>query len=373
MIQRIAIFVVVVSLLAGVLVYSQRQNGPLVVSGFIEADEIRLGSRVGGRVSEVLVEEGQTTTKNELLLKLEPFNLLELRAEALARLQSTEAEHARLVAGFRPEEVQQAEAHRDALTAELDKLEAGPRQQTKTAAEARLTAARAELKLATQNFDRVKKLFDRGATTQEQLDSAGEQLNSATAMVVVRQQEFEELIEGTRAEDIRRAKAMLAEAQQAYALRKKGYRREEIDTAKAAVDAARAALAAIDQQVAELEVRTPVAGVVEALELQPGDLVSAGAPVLSLVDTSNLWVRAYVPENHLDLSLGQKVSVAVDSYPDERFAGEITFVARQAEFTPNNVQTPEERSKQVFRIKVTLREGLDKLRPGMSADVYLEE
>ena len=89
------------------------------------------------------------------------------------------------------------------------------------------------------------------------------------------------------------------------------------------------------------------------------------------MDTSHLWVRAYLPENHLDVQVDQKVKVGVDSFPDRRFNGHISFVARQAEFTPGNVQTPEERSKQVFRIKVTLDEALDELRPGMTADVYL--
>ena len=84
------------------------------------------------------------------------------------------------------------------------------------------------------------------------------------------------------------------------------------------------------------------------------------------------WVRAYVPENHLNLKLGQAVRVTVDSFPGRTFAGRIAFVARQAEFTPGNVQTPEDRSQQVFRIKVNLIEGLDVLRPGLAADVWLE-
>jgi HlyD family secretion protein len=84
-----------------------------------------------------------------------------------------------------------------------------------------------------------------------------------------------------------------------------------------------------------------------------------------------MWVRAYVPENRLNLQNGQKLRVTVDSFPGEDFIGTVSFVAREAEFTPSNVQTPEERSKQVFRIKVELESGLDKLRPGMAVDVWL--
>ena len=153
---------------------------------------------------------------------------------------------------------------------------------------------------------------------------------------------------------------------------KNGSRAEDIEQAEAAVAAAAAALEAIKTQRAELEVKSPVAGIVDAVDLQPGDLVAANAPVLSVIDTSHLWVRAYVAENRLHLKLGDQVPVTVDSFPKERFTGEVTYISRQAEFTPSNVQTPEERSKQVFRIKVTLKDGAGKLRPGMAADVWLD-
>ena len=107
--------------------------------------------------------------------------------------------------------------------------------------------------------------------------------------------------------------------------------------------------------------------------MRPGDLVGANAPALSLLDPSRLWVRAYVPEGRLRLVIGQEVTLRVDPFPDETFRGRVSFIARDAEFTPGNVQTPEERSKQVFRIKVDLLDGFDRLRPGMSADVMLDD
>jgi multidrug resistance efflux pump len=159
----------------------------------------------------------------------------------------------------------------------------------------------------------------------------------------------------------------------ALALMAAGYRRQDIAAAEAAVESARAAVAAIDRQIEELKVVSPVAGTVESIELEPGDLVAANAPALSVLDASRLWVRAYVPENRLSLRVGQRVPVRVDAFPGRRFMGRITFIARDAEFTPGNVQTPEERSKQVFRIKVTIEQGLNVLRPGMAADVLLDE
>ncbi|UUO09279.1 HlyD family efflux transporter periplasmic adaptor subunit [Blastopirellula sp. J2-11] len=152
---------------------------------------------------------------------------------------------------------------------------------------------------------------------------------------------------------------------------KSGFRTEDIAQAAAAVAAATANVAAIQQRIEELNIVAPNDAIVEALELEPGDLMAPNAPMLTLIDPNKLWVRAYVPENHLNIELGQKLPITVDSF-DGEFQGEITFIARNAEFTPNNVQTPEERSKQVFRIKVTLLDGRDKLRSGMAADVWLE-
>jgi RND family efflux transporter MFP subunit len=268
MLPRAIVLLLLAAILVAGIVYSQRRNEPLKVSGFIEADEIRVGSRVGGRVQKVHVAEGQTVAKGDPLMELEPYDLNERHAESLAKVEQ----------------------------------------------------AKAQRQLAQITVDRIRPAYERQAASKEEMDTANAQLALATA----------------------------------------------------AVAAAEASARAINEQIAELKVISPVGGTVEAVDLQPGDLVPANAPVLSLMDTSNLWVRAYVPENHMDLQPGRKVKVSVDSFPDRRFNGHISFIARQAEFTPGNIQTPEERSKQVFRIKVTLDEGLDVLRPGMSADVWLE-
>jgi multidrug resistance efflux pump len=371
MLKRIILVLLVVAVLIGLVVYSQRRREVGKISGFIEADEIRLGSRVGGRVAKVHVEEGRRVHKGDVLIELEPFDLQAQEQEAEAHLAAQQADYDRMLAGYRPEEVAQAKARVDRLSARLELAEHGPRPQEIEAARAQSDVAQSTLKLAQQNHKRLLGLFEKGAAPREQLDEATDKLQAAQATLVVRQQELSLLEAGTRPEEIAVAKAELAEARHAWELVNQGFRAEDIAAAKAARDAAQAALATIRAREDELRIIAPVEGAVEALELQPGDLTLPGAPVLSLVDTSRLWVRAYLPENRLNVKLGQRLRVTVDSYADRRFAGEVTFIAREAEFTPSNVQTPEERSKQVFRVKVTLREGLDVLRPGMSADVWL--
>ncbi|MBI3837544.1 MAG: HlyD family efflux transporter periplasmic adaptor subunit [Planctomycetia bacterium] len=371
MLLRVIGILCVVAALGAALFYSQHRSDPLKVSGLIEADEIRVGSRVGGRVHQVHAVEGLVAKTGDVLVVIEPFDLLEKRAEIEKTLEARRADFERISAGFRPEEIAEAKAHRDQLAARLDKLVHGPRPQEIAVGEAQRDLAEAESQLAQLQFDRIKSLASRNATTREEMDRASAELKKSRAQLEVRREELSQLKEGTRREDIADAKAQLGEAEEAWKLRSKGYRAEDIAQAKASMESVQAALRTIDRQIEELTIKSPVDGVIEAVELHPGDLVSANAPVISLMDTRSLWVRAYVPENRLRQEVGEKAQVSVDSFPGQRFAAHLSFIARQAEFTPGNIQTPEERSKQVFRIKVVLDEGLDRLRPGMSADVWL--
>jgi multidrug resistance efflux pump len=369
MIRRIVLALVGVGILLWLLVYSQTRSQPRKVSGFIEADEIRLGSRVGGRVADVHVREGDYVAAGALLVSLEPFDLDAREQEARARLAERDAELARLTAGYRAQEVAQAKARVAESEAHLQLLINGPRPQEIEAARAEVQVGLAELELAQQTFARTKQLFERSAVPQDELDRATERLKAAHNLRVVREKQLELLLEGTRSEEIAQARAQLDEARQALELLEQGYRSEDIERARAARDAAQAALAAVQSQRGELEIKAPIPGVIEALELQTGDLVAADAPVLSLMDTRNLWVRAYVPGGwHVQLE--QQVEVSVDGLPQQRFPGRVTFRSRQAEFTPGNVQTAEERAEQVFRIKVAIQDHDDQLAPGMTADVW---
>jgi multidrug resistance efflux pump len=370
---RIVIFILVAAALAGVLYYSQLRHEPDKVSGFIEAHDVRVGSRIGGRIAKVDVDEGAAVKAGDVLVELDPYDLNQRLAQAQALLVQRRAEYDRLKNGFRPEEIAQAAARRDQLAAELDKAVAGPRPPEITEAQALLDQAVRERDLAQATYNRTSKSFAASGVSQEEMDQTTNQLRVTQANLIVRQQQLDLLKEGTRKEDIDSAKAQLAQAQQALDLMKNGNRKEDIDAASAAVDSQAAAVAALQKQIEELKVLAPAAGVIEAVDIRPGDLLSPNAPALSMLESDELWVRAYVPENALDIKKGQKVRVTVDSYPGRDFSGEVTFVSRDAEFTPENVQTVEKRSKQVFRIRVTLTgPGKDDLRAGMSADVWLK-
>lgn len=369
--KPLILMTILATLLIGALIYSQQRSEPFKVSGFLESDEIRIGSRVGGRVEKVLVEEGTTVKQNDVLITLEPYQLLDQKAQAEGLLAEARAHYDQLLAGFRAEEIAQSKARYDQLSATVEKLVNGPRVEDISAARSNLELAEAELDLAKLKYGRTEALLAKQAVTQADMDQVRSELKVARSTADVRREELKKLEAGTRPEELAEARAQQEEANQAWQLRKRGNRTEEIAQAKASAEAAEAALRAIQRQLDELTVRAPVDGIVDSVELRPGDLVGANTAAVSLIDPSRLWVRAYVPENRLGVQVGGKVIVTVDSFPGERFAAHVSFVSRQAEFTPGNVQTPEERSKQVFRIKVMLDEGKDRLRPGMNGDVWL--
>lgn len=353
-----------------------RQSAPaaFVCSGFVEADDVRVGSRVGGRVASVAASEGQRVRIGDTLFALDAFDWGERLAQAKAQLSAATAEHARLSAGYRAEEVTQARARRDARAATLEKLTVGPRAREIEIAKERVRIAEANSELAQSEYDRVKGLREAASAAKVEYDQAVRELKRSQAELAAAKQELALLEEGTRGEELAEARAALGEAEAALRLMESGFRVEDVAAAAAQVEASRAQAAAIETQMKELTVASPCDCVVESIRLRPGDLVSANAPAVSLLDTSRLWVRTYVPESRLgQLRLGQEVPIAVDGFPGKRFRGRVSFLSTEGEFTPRNIQTPEERSKQVFRVKVTIEEGFESLRVGMGADVHFGE
>lgn len=357
----------------GALWWSQQPRGPITVSGILEAHDIRVGSRIGGRVREVRVEEGARVSPGDELVILDPYDLNERLHEAEALLAGQRAALERLTTGFRVEEIAGARAARDRYRAAMDRALAGPRPLEKQVARDRVAVAEASLKKATADFERVRDLMERNNATAEEMNDVTRAIETAAAQAAEARDSLALLEEGTRAEDIAEATAQLAAAQADLDLHEAGQRREDVQQAEASVAAAESRVAAIRRQLEELTVTAPCECTVEAIELKPGDLIPANAPVVTLLDNAELWVRAYVPETLAGLKLGQELALRVDRFPGRRFSGRLTYIAREAEFTPSNAQTPEERSKQVYRVKVSLPEGQSDLRAGMTADVILRE
>jgi multidrug resistance efflux pump len=348
-----------------------RESAILTVSGTIEAHEVLVGSKVGGRVAKVHVREGDRVKPGQVLVELERDEMEARKADAAGAVAQAQATLDQLVAGSRPEEIARARRTADAARETYLGVKTWPRAEEVAQARADLAAAEADLAFAEAQFRRFDDLFRDGAVAKADLDNAQSRRDADRAKLASLRERLRIMETGSRPEDLRAAEARYKEADESRKLVEKGPREEEIRQARAALQAARARLQVIETQLAEMVVTSPADAVVEVFDVRPGNLAAPNKPLATLIEP-DLWVRVYVPESQIGrLRLGQQVTVRVDSFPNRRFQGVVEQINRKAEFTPRNVQTPEERVNQVFGVKVRLdnREGL--LRAGMAADVTL--
>ena len=367
--------VVAAAMIAGYFFWNASSNNrAIVISGVIEADDIHIGSKIGGRVLKVVAKRGQTVKAGETLVLLEPNEINASLAEAQAGLRQAEAKYALLSAGFRKEEIEQAEAAVKQAQAELDQLVSGPRQQEIDQASAEWKAVKAQAENAQKFLQRVEGLAKRELIARQEYDDALAKADEAEQKMAAAREHYNLLLAGTRKEEVERARQRLAEADAKRRQLRSGFRKEEIAQAKSEMEGARARVQVIQTQLEETVIKAPVDALIDTLDLEPGDLVGAGKPVATLLRIGTLWVRAYLPEARLGfVQPGLPVKVRVDSFPGKDFRGTVRRIFRQGEFTPRNVQTHEERALQVFQTEVVIDDQDNVLRPGMSADVTIEK
>ena len=282
--------------------------------------DAQLGFKVPGRVVERLVSEGDRIKAGQLVARLDDAEQMEQLALRRAELAGAEAALAALEAGSRPQEIAAAEATLHSAEAERDRL--------------RL------------DFARQQELRGKDAIADRELEASQAQLKVAEARV--------------------------AEAAERFKLVQAGPRSEDIAQGRARVEQARAAVALAETQVENTRLVSPLTGVVLSQNIEPGEYVSPGTPVVTVADTAHVWVRAYVNQTDLGrVRLGQKIAVHTDTFPDKSYEGTVGFIASEAEFTPKTVQTTKERVKLVFRIKIDLANPNDELKPGMPADAIV--
>ena len=309
-------------------------DSPARASGYVEATEVRVAPQVGGRLTEVAFAEGDRVAKGALLARLDTSDAeLALRRAEADRDQALAALKL-LQAGARGEDVRQARAQADSAQADVQ-------------------AAEAELEAASADLQRFEALLKANAGSRKQRDDAATRRDIAGARVNAAR-------ERTRA------------ASEGVARLRSGARAEEIAGARARVASAEALIATLQKNVADAVLLSPVAGVVTAKLADAGEMLAPRSPVAAITDIDHAWANVYVDEPVVPrLRLGQPVTLVTDA--GQRLQGSVTFISPRAEFTPRNVQTAQERSKLVYRIKVTIdnREGV--LKPGMPVEAELPQ
>ncbi|MCX5717600.1 MAG: efflux RND transporter periplasmic adaptor subunit [Nitrospirae bacterium] len=299
---------------------NKHEEGALVLSGNVEVTDINLGFKTPGRIVELLVEEGQKVNKDKRLALLDNAELKSIAEQNKAFLNETSAKLEELKAGSRSQEIEQAKAS--------------------------VANAEAELIKAENDRERYNALYKDELISVQQMENAKKTYDVALSQH-------------------KKAVEMLS-------LVKEGPRKEDIKAAASRVEQARAALKATEERLKDTVLYAPISGVVLKKNVELGETVNSGVPVYTIGDIANPWIKIYVKEDRLGLiKLGQKAEVKVDTYPKKVYEGMVTFISSEAEFTPKNVQTQEERVKLVFGIKVSVKNINDELKPGMPADVRI--
>lgn len=307
-------------------------DGRTRASGYVEATEVRVAAEVGGRLLEVTAEEGRRVAAGDVLARIDTRDLEIAKARAVAERDQAAAQMRLVQAGPRREEIRQASAQAESAKADV-------------------AAAAAELKAATEDLGRFEALLAANAGSRKQRDDAATRVAVAEAR-------------------LNAARERLRAAEEVVARLRAGARRDEVASAGARVSAVDAQIAALDKNIADAVVRAPVGGTITAKLADAGEMIAPRAPVAVISDLDQAWANVYVDEPLVpQLKLGQAVTLVTDA--GQRLSGSITYISPRAEFTPRNVQTAEERSKLVYRIKVTVdnREGI--LKPGMPVEAEL--
>jgi HlyD family secretion protein len=354
----------------GYRVYLERK--PYEWSGTVEARTISVGSRVGGRVKEVLLREGDLVHAGQVLLTFEPGDYPAQLLQAKAQLAQYEANLEKLKQGARPEELAEARARAMTAKAALAQAVAGSRPEEVAAAEARLAVQGVAVEKAKLNAQRIHALDQSGATARVDVDNADMELKGAIALRDALQHQFEQLKNGSRRTEVAQAQAREMEQAASVKLVTAGTRSEDLKAAQALVDGAQGRVDQVQVMIDELTVKAPLPARVETLDLRPGDILGPNTTAAVLLEEKQLFVRIYVPETLLGhVKLGQMVPVSVDSFPDRHFQGVVEHINGVGEYSPRNLQTADERADQVFATRVGLRSGFDELRAGMAAFIQV--
>ncbi|MCH7987215.1 MAG: HlyD family efflux transporter periplasmic adaptor subunit [Acidobacteria bacterium] len=326
--KRLLLFLIILAaaIAAGIRFYPRLVAEPppddtLLVSGNIETHESLLGFEVQGRIVELLIEEGQWVEEGAVIARLEDADFRQQVALDHASLRVRDAELALARAGSRRQEV--------------------------AAAEQTIREAEADLEQREIDFKRAETLYREKVGSQEARDLAEAQRKRAEAVLQRTRERHDQIVEGTRP--------------------------EEIAIARANVGRAREVLRLSRIQLGYTVLRAPTAGVVLVRPAELGEVVAPGTPVVTLADLDHVWLRGYISETDLGrIRWGQPATLRTDTYPDKPYRGRVSFIASKAEFTPKSIETHRERVTLVYRIKIEVENPNHELKPGMPADAVIE-
>jgi HlyD family secretion protein len=387
--KRIPILAIVVLAAVGAYLYFSKQTAgklknQIQVSGNIELTEVNIAFKTSGRLMERTVDEGTFVKKGQVLARLDHDQLSAQRDREEAALQSvtTQLAQAETSLAWQKEnlaaDLQQRKADLDSYQARWQELKNGARPQEIEETKAAVDSAQAEFDRSKRDWERAQTLYKNDDISTAQYDQYRSRWEGGTAVLKQAKERQSLVLAGPRQEQIDAATAQVQRAR--AAIRMAGTntleikrREQELLMRRAEIARAKANLALIDSQLADTTAISPVDGVVLVKAAEPGEVLAAGSTVVSIGDLHHPWLRAYINEpDKGKVKLGMKVQVTTDSYPGKKYRGVLSFISAEAEFTPKQIQTQEERVKLVYRIKIDLENPQQELNSNMPADAAID-
>jgi HlyD family secretion protein len=385
--KRLPILLLLAAAGGGYWYWTQREAAAnshhLLVSGNLELTQVDLSFKTAGRLVELSVREGDWVKKGQVIARLDNSQLDQQKARDLAAVASAQSQLQQLQTSI---EFQQATIESDValrraelaqVQARLDDLLAGSRQQEISQAQAAVTDAKAWNDAAKLDWDRAQTLFAREDISKSQYDQARTKVESTAALMRQAEERLALVREGPRKEEIVAARAAVARANAAVGTAEANRievrrKQQELTGRRAEIDRNRAQVGMTEAQLADTTIIAPIDGVILVKAAEQGEVVAAGTTIVSIGDVDHPWLRAYINETDLGrVHLGGTVSLSTDSFPDKKYEGKISFIASEAEFTPKQIQTKEERVKLVYRIKVDVDNPKRELKNNMPVDAEI--
>jgi HlyD family secretion protein len=359
--------------LAGWLWLGRTGTGLLRLSGRIEGYETDLGARIGGRVAEVTVREGERVKAGQLLVRLDDEEVRARLRGAQARLGSARQQLNQDRAQIDVLDSQIRESRLTVAQAEQDNLgRVGQARANLASAQAQLAQAQAQQRLAKVTLGRTESLVREGAASPQSLDQDRTALETSEAVVTAQRRQ----VEAARSALALAASTDLNPSIRAAQLQGLGEQRQralaKVRASESDVRSAQAAVQQVKAEVAYLTIRSPLAAVVISRSVEPGAVVASGRTLLTLLDPTTVYLRGFIPQGEIGrVRLGQPARIFLDSDPSRPLAARVAEVDAQASFTPETIYFQRDRVRQVFGLKLAIDNPAGDAKPGMPADAEL--
>ncbi len=386
--KKLLISIIVLAAIGGYWAYTKwngrAEDGIIRLSGNIELTEVDIAFKTAGKLVELNVAEGDAVRKDQTLARLDKVEFertldrenagVDVSRSALAQLHTAIEFQQVAIDGdiaLRSADLRQAESR-------LKELQTGSRPQEIEQARAVVAEAQTQHAQASADWTRAQRLIANDDITRQQFDQFRTRYDASAATLKRASETLKLVQEGPRVEQIDQARAAVDKAKAALRLAEANKidlkrRRQEVAMRQADVQRASAQAGVLQSQINDREIVSPVDGVVLSKSAETGEVLAGGAALLTIGDIDRPWVRGYIGERDLGrVKIGMAADVTTDSYPGKTYRGKVTFINSEAEFTPKQIQTTEERVKLVYRVKIEVENPNRELKSNMPVDAVIK-